>query len=503
MSNPPAIQKPLPPFDDELVDKALAEEEYYKFDCKRLKGRLAPILQTIVAFANSDGGIIALGLEDPDKAEGRDRVYGLQEGPMNWDELRRLMQSRITESNLLLRSDMEVGCTLRDGAAGSVVFLRVQKSTRVHSIVDDGTFIRLGKGNKELTAPEINELSFARGTITAESQLEDVDIELLNTDYWKAYTQQRRLTRPIREAMLHAGLAKRTNGKRILPTRAAVLLFAEDPSGVLAGKAAVRIFHYRGNRMQTDPNTNLLRPPRTVGGPLYQQINDATKAVVDELASGVHMGPLGFEIVQRYPLRVLKEAITNAVIHRDYRLAADIHVRIFSDHIEVESPGLLVGPVTVANIWKAGTHSRNPLLVNSLREFPTPPNLDAGEGVRMMLGTMWDTGLYPPLYLTRPRLHRESVVVYLLNENRPSLWEQVSDYIDKHGSIANAELRQLMASNDTLAASRQLRGWVERGLLVVANPLAGKRVRRYAKTDTERADSLFSELEGKQPDENA
>ena len=73
------------------------------------------------------------------------------------------------------------------------------------------------------------------------------------------------------------------------------------------------------------------------------------------------MGPLGFEIVQRYPVRVIKEAITNAVIHRDYHLATDVHIRIFSDRIEVESPGLFAGPVTVANIGQVGVFNRNPV----------------------------------------------------------------------------------------------------------------------------------------------
>ena len=195
--NASTVSQPTPPFDDALIDKALLEEESYTFDCKRLKDNLTKVLETVVAFANSDGGVIALGLEDPDKAQGRDRVYGIQENPMNWDELRRLMRSRITESELLAWKPQEVGCTLRDGTIGSVVFLRIEKSTRIHSIVDDGTFVRLQKGNKELTAPEINELSFARGTITAESQLEHVDFDLLNTDYWRAYARQRRLTRPI------------------------------------------------------------------------------------------------------------------------------------------------------------------------------------------------------------------------------------------------------------------------------------------------------------------
>lgn len=493
----------LPPVDDAFVDRLLSRPESRTFECKRI-GKVDKLLESIVALANSDGGVVAIGLEDPDKATGRDRVYGIQGHPANWDELQRKLTSRITEPNQLVVSHQEIGCTLRDGARGSIVVIRIQKSGRVHSIVGNGTFVRLSKGNKELTANEINELCHIRGVISAESRLEPVDFELLETDYWRAYARRRRLTRSIDQALFHLGLAKRSPDEDLQPTRAAVLLFAEEPSGVLAGKAAIRVFHYRGQRVSTDPNTNLVRPPITIGGPLVRQIADARQTVINELAGGVQFGPLGFEIVQRYPVRVIAEAVTNAVIHRDYRLAADVLVRIFSDRIEVESPGLFAGPVTPANIARIGPYSRNALIVQHLREFPDPPNLDAGEGVRMMFGTMHQAGLYPPLYLTRPRIEREAVVVYLLNSNRPTVWEQVSDYIDHQGTIGNAEVRQLLATHDTLAASKQLRRWVEEGLLVVTNPDAGKNVRRYTKPDVEPEDDLdklFSELFGKEPDE--
>ena len=487
-----------PPADDSLIDQLLDLDEGYQFDCKRMAGKLTSVIETIVAFANSDGGMIALGLEDPDKAKGRDRVYGIQENPGNWDELRRLIQSRITEPTLLVYKPVEVGCTLRDGSAGSVVILRIDKSSTVHSIVDDGTFVRLDRSNKQLTAPEIRDLQFARGAITAESMLEPVAFELLDTDYWRLYAEQRRLTRPIAEALYHLGLAKRDVDGTMKPTRAAVLLFAEHPSGLISSKVSVRVFHYRGNKMGTDPNTNLVRKPVSIEGPMIRQIHDSLETVVNELASGIHMGPLGFEIVQKYPLRVLKEAITNAVIHRDYRLPVDIHIRLFSDRIEVESPGLLIGPVTPANISRIGTYARNPLLVANLREFPSPPNLDAGEGVRMMFGTMQATGLYPPLYFTQPYAERESVRVILLNENRPSTWEQVSAYLDKHGFISNKEVRKVLGTDDTLRASRLLREWVDRGLLIVANPQQGTRIRCYSKPGFRPEMRLFSEPEGKQ-----
>ena len=473
------------------ADWLLAQPESRRFECKRV-GKVDRLLESVVAFANTDGGTLALGLEDPDKGVGRDRLVGIQEHPMNWDELRRKFRSRITEPDQLPVTHVEVGCTLRDGTLGSLILLKIQKSSCVHSIVDDGTFVRLDKGNKELTASEINDLCHARGVISAETWLEDVDFKLLETDYWRAYARHRRLTRPIDEALQHLGLAKQHATGVLRPTRAAILLFAEEPSGLLASKASVRVFHYRGTKISTDPNTNLVRPPLNFSGPLIRQIDDATRAVINELSGGLQFGPLGFEIVQRYPVRAITEAITNAVIHRDYRLAVDVMVRIFSDRIEVQSPGLFAGPITVANIGRVAPFARNPLIVQHLGKFPDPPNLDAGEGVRTMFGVMHEAGLYPPTYVTRPMIESECVLVLLRNQNRPGVWEQVCEYLGRFDFITNAEVRKLLGTPDTLTASKQLKTWVDQGLLVVVNPEAGKNVRRYRRPNPETDKDFFS-----------
>ena len=59
------------------------------------------------------------------------------------------------------------------------------------------------------------------------------------------------------------------------------------------------------------------------------------------------------------------------MIHRDYRLNRDIHIRIFDNRIEVESPGLFPGAITPATVAQAGSFARNPLLARNLREFPS------------------------------------------------------------------------------------------------------------------------------------
>lgn len=279
--------------------------------------------------------------------------------------------------------------------------------------------------------------------------------------------------------MPHLGLAKRDKDGVMRPTRAAVLLFAEEPGNLLGEKAAIRIFHYHGDHIERGTAPNLVRTPRTVSGPLIALIPRAVQAVQEELASGVQMGPYGFEIVQRYPLRVLTEAITNAVLHRDYRLQADIHIRIFANRVEVESPGLLPHGLTVANLNSAGSHPRNRALVDHLREFPQPPNLDGGEGVPMMFHTMEKGNLYPPVFVSQPEVSQEAVIVRLSNEAKPSAWDQVDELLKRQETIGNADVRRILHTDNPVAASKLLKTWVDAGLLTVADATAAKQQRRY------------------------
>ena len=184
----------------------------------------------------------------------------------------------------------------------------------------------------------------------------------------------------------------------------------------------------------------------------------------DELADGVRLAAGGFEARHAYPMRVVKEAIVNAVIHRDYRLNRDIFVRLFDNRIEVESPGGLPGAITAANIAMSGSRARNPLIARALFDFPVRPNIDAGEGVRMMFAEMREAGLYPPQYQEGCGPTGDAVLVTMLNAPMLPLWEGASAWIDGHGTISNADLCRV-GSLSTLKASKILREWVELGLL--------------------------------------
>jgi len=469
-------------FTQRLLDWVLPSSESVLLETKRVSGKMvSKALETICAFANTQGGWLVLGVEDVAKAKGQDRMFGIGENAEAVDELlRKLVTHHLPVVEGIQGLRLQV--SLRNGTTDALVVLRVPPSDKVHSILDDGTWTRGGASNREMTAAEITELSYRRGVRTAESEPVEVDFELLDTDTWRLFLRGRGLAPGGIAGQLHRiGLARKVGGV-LRPLRAAVLLFADAPGALLAGvgtRADVRVFHYRGTQIEAGEVPNLKKQPKTLSGPLYHLIAQTHAYVLEELADGLTLARSGFRTVHRYPERVIKEAITNAVIHRDYRLNRDIQIRIFDNRIEVISPGLFPGRITAATVHRMGSFSRNLLIATNLREFPEPPNVDAGEGVQMMFSLMRTSNLYPPQYRELRGDAQQAISVTLLNEESPPIWEQVSDWMDRNGPLSNAELRQI-AEIDTLAASKQLKRWVDQGLLV-ADQTRGKRNMVYHK----------------------
>ena len=491
-----------------LVAQWLPADETRQLEFKRVSGKMVgKALETVCAFANADGGLLVLGLADLKEHKGPARLFGVEENAEAVDELQRKLRTEFLPPLggvqwLRLHTALHNGSNA--GQPGHLVVLQVPRSAQVHSLVGGGTYTRLERGNRELSAEEITELSYRRGTRSAAAEPVPVALERLNTQAWQRFLQRRGpLSGSHAEQLLNIGLAVQVDGQ-VQPRRAAVLLFADEPGSLLAAhgaRADVRVFVYDGKAAQAGATPNLRKEPKTIRGPLIDLIDRTVRVVMDELAQGVTLSGSGFRTRHVYPERVVKEAIVNAVVHRDYRLNRDIFVRIFDDHVEVESPGLLPKGITPATIRRAGSKARNDLLAATLRDFPEPPNLDAGEGVKMMFAEMDRAKLYPPQYRENPDAAVESLTVLLLNHERPTAWDEVSDWLDRHGRIANADVVRI-AGVDTLRASKLLAGWREQGLLVPLPGLA-KRNMAYARPqagELEGPGALFSRVADNNPE---
>ncbi len=137
-----------------------------------------------------------------------------------------------------------------------------------------------------------------------------------------------------------------------------------------------------------------------------------------------------------YPIEAIHEIVTNAVLHRDYSVADDIHIKIFDNRVEVLSPGTLPGHITPENILDE-RFARNGVIVRLINKFPNPPNKDVGEGLNTAFEAMRRMKLKDPVIFQDGGY----VKVALKHEPLASPEEMILDYLDDHDQITNRQAR--------------------------------------------------------------
>lgn len=204
---------------------------------------------------------------------------------------------------------------------------------------------------------------------------------------------------------------------------------------MLPKRSAVKVFRYH-TKNEGERDT-LAFDPITIEGPVCDLVYRAVDKCKEVIEAIQKLGAAGLEAVS-YPEDALHEIVTNAVLHRDYSIAADVQVRVFDDRIEIESPGRFPGHVTVANALNE-QFARNPKLVRLANKFPNAPNKDVGEGLNIAFEAMEKLRLKPPTIEER----NNSVIVTLRHESLASPEQLVMDYLAGHDEITNLIARDL------------------------------------------------------------
>ena len=448
----------------QLLQIYLGTNEWQTFEAKRVQIQPARLLETINAFANTDGGILVIGLEDASKAKGKERLFGISENLDNVSESLKLLEKEI-EPPLRLWSKFELEITNRENQSDRLCVIKVQKSDDVHSLRKGDTYIRRGNQNVRVGASEIIRLKYEKGSIKFEDEVSDItDLSKLDRELLTRYRANNEShVVDIWQFMKDNGLAQSTNDKRYV-TKAGALLFGANPAVGLATSCSIKISHYYGTKPTYTGDPNFVRRPFSIEGPLALQIRDAVNYFRDAVKnSPPRLVGSSFKPTLLIPEWAFQEAITNAVIHRNYFVQDDIQVRLFDDRIEIESPGSYPGHITPTNI-RSERFKRNPLIARTLNRFQDPPNLDIGEGVDRIFRVMREQNLYDPIYAP-PTTRPNSVLLTLINQNKIEYWDTVSNYLDDNYRITNQEARRITSITDSATMSRLLKGWVSKGLI--------------------------------------
>ena len=326
---------------------------------KRGLGDFSAIGRTLCAFANGDGGLLVIGAEAPGI------ITGAKEDPES-------VQERLT-------SFLQNGCgrpiTGQCGRhhtdAGWVHWADVPRQRRGYEPFSyDGCFwTRRGPATVAPSPSELQELLNVFGLVLAERQViasATADDVVMNAFHSFMQAQGKDLEKEpqphVESDLRNASVCDRLNGT-LRPTLYGLMLFGKDPQGFPhTSSLFIRCARYGG----VDQTSDLLSADESRGR-LDEQIHRSMGWFSSLGRKEIYRG-LYREDVPLIPEEVLREALVNAVIHRDYAIAgSQVMLEVFDDRIVVTSPGALPNDMTVEQAQMGGApRSRNEMMANAM-----------------------------------------------------------------------------------------------------------------------------------------
>ena len=408
---------------EQEADQIKSTEESHFFEKKSIGVSGASVQKAVVAFANSDGGELIIGVADdsPNWA-----------GASTIEALNGLLQAVFDISpqpNVVyefLKCEDEQGYVLR---------VSIEKSSDVHKTSDEKVYVRHGAQSIPIKDPQkIMELTFAKGAQSYEDQvLSDIVPEsIIESEEIKKFLEgYSPKTDPLDFVLGQNLFDARSWDPRVVST----LLFHVNPSTVNPKKCAIKIARYETK--EDDPEREHLANQMTIEGPANEIIKEAIQSV-EEIMSSIKVWTADGLKSLSYPPEAIWEVIANAVIHRDYSISDDIQIFIYDNRIEILSPGKLPGYVTLENILEA-RYSRNPKLVRTLNRYKNPPNKDLGEGLNTTFQKMKEWGLKSPIITEEGNY----IKVTLPHSPLATPSEAIMKFLQNNSKITNQQARDL------------------------------------------------------------
>jgi ATP-dependent DNA helicase RecG len=433
---------------------------------------LSSLAETLVGMANTQGGTVLLGIA-PRSSE----IVGLANPQAARD---RVFQAALLAEPVLV---LPIPRTLQldEREDGSQVLWVTVPSGLPHVYVLDGRYLgREGSQTNPLSARRLRQLLVERRVVQFEtlipsaSTLDDLDSQQILEYYRSVHGGESAGLDTAFEFLYHRGVLYRVDGE-LRPTNAALLLFGCYPQQSLpnGGILAARF-------PEQSMSDTFLKQELT--GTLPVQLRQAEAFVRANLPRVVRMEGLAHEERPEIPFEAVRELLVNAAAHRDYNLQGDnIHLYIFSDRLEIHSPGGLPGPVTLENLLEA-RFSRNPILVQVLSDLGFVERL--GYGLKRVVNVMQKAGLRPPrfeeiggsfrvtlynalLYNTSWADLSHTLLPEVLQSQEFSLRQRMAlGYLARNQRITNSAYQELCPDVHAETLRRDLAELVSKGILI-------------------------------------
>ena len=362
----------------QAIEQTLQQPEGKTLEFKRDLSSPRNVLKTLVAFANSAGGRLVIGVDD-------DRQVTGVADPL--DEEERICNLIADSIAPRLVPNVELASIVERTVLVVEVF---PSSSRPHYLKamgpENGVYVRLGSSSRQAGPELIAELRrSAQGVVFDEMPMpelgpEDLDLEAAQ----RLFGPERKLDD---KTLTTLKLLGREQG-RLVPTQGAVLLFGKAREQYFPD-AWVQCGRFRGrDKVEIFDQAEI-----------HEHLPDAVAAI--ELFLKKHafktaqFGAMRREDVWSIPLTILREAIVNALVHCDYsQRGTPIRIAFFDDRIDIESPGMLLPGMTVEDMKSGVSRIRNPVIARVFRELHLIEQW--GSGVRRIFAEAAEQGLPEP-----------------------------------------------------------------------------------------------------------
>ena len=421
---------------------------------KESLGERREIVETCAAFASAQGGRIYIGVRDNGVIVGVQTGKGTLEGLAN-----DIAQNTVPKLVPAITTVQEAGQT--------VILVEVEENPTKPVSAYGRAYRRSGRTNQVLPASEIAELYFAsRGvtwdeTVRADATLDDIDAEKVRKFLSRARSERQweiDAQTPVEPALRQLNLLK--NGQL---TIAALLLFGKNPQRFLL-QAKMRCARFKGD------NEVEFLDLKVIEGDIIQQVEEAMAFVRRNTSMAAKIdGKLERTERWEYPPDAVREAITNAVCHRDYADSGNAVVRVFDDRLEVSNPGGLPAGMTVEDLRQPHeSKPRNKLVADAF--FLIKYIEQFGTGIRRIINDCQEAGVPEPEFESRGGafriVFRKAVspedLLSALKLN-PRQFKGVKHAIE-HGRLTRPDYERI-AGVPRATANRDLADLTQRGVL--------------------------------------
>ena len=344
------------------IQEIITRTEDQTFDCKSIQIAPKALAIPIVAFANADGGVIAIGVSDERDIEGVDQHI---------DKLNELLRVPFDFCNPSVSVTCSyLPCTDKDGNENRVLLMRVPASSSLHTNQTDEAFVRIGDKSRKLAFDERVQLMYDKGeryfedTAVYGATIDDIDMDAV-ADYAKLVGYGKSPQQYLREN--NAFVTTNKSGEENV-SAACILLFGKNPQRFFP-RARTRFIRYEGVDEKVGAEMNVIKDV-TFEGTILNQIKKTVEFIETQVREHTFLGQHAQFVTKRdYPEFVIQEMTVNACCHRAYNIkGTEIQIKMFDDRLVFESPGKLPGQVKPNNIRH--THfSRNPKIAAFLKAY--------------------------------------------------------------------------------------------------------------------------------------